>query len=151
MPGNYTLQVGLASANNARLEVHQFISSIIDLFFFFFVSVMRMSEWLWKLTNFLYGDDQVRFNDLNAKLPHFSTGLKGDDNAIARHGIHGLYRLHTIAVGSNHLVNGKNTIYLTQSKGISPFMGVMYDYVRLESPPIKSTWLCRELVEEEDI
>jgi len=30
-------------------------------------------------------------------------------------------------------------------------MGVMYDYVRLESPPIKSTWLCRELVEEEDI
>ncbi|KAG4992166.1 hypothetical protein JHK87_025623 [Glycine soja] len=82
---------------------------------------------------------EVRFNDLNAKLPHFSTGLKGDDNAIARHGIHGLYRLHTIAVGSNHLVNGKNTIYLTQSKGISPFMGVMYDYVRLESPPIKST------------
>ncbi|KAL3036638.1 hypothetical protein AAZX31_01G020700 [Glycine max] len=101
MPGNYTLQVGLASANNARLE--------------------------------------VRFNDQNAKLPHFSTGLTGDDNAIARHGIHGLYRLYTIAVGSNHLVKGKNTIYLTQSKGIGPFMGLMYDYVRLESPPIKST------------
>ena len=137
MPGNYTFQVALASTTNARLEVHQFISSIIDLFFFFFFSYEYDygGNWL----TFFYMGDQVRFNDQNAKLPHFSTGLTGDDNAIARHGIHGLYRLHTIAVGSNHLVNGKNTIYLTQSKGIGPFMGLMYDYVRLESPPIKST------------
>ncbi|TKY69981.1 Rhamnogalacturonate lyase [Spatholobus suberectus] len=59
---------------------------------------------------------KVRFNEPKAKLPHFSTGLIGDDNAIARHGIHGLYRLYTIVVGSNHLVKGKNIIYLTQSK-----------------------------------
>lgn len=82
--------------------------------------------------------DQVRFNDQNTEFPHFSTGIKGDDNAIARHGIHGLYWLYTIAVGSNHFVKGKNIIYLTQSKVIGPFEGVLYDYIRLESPPSKA-------------
>ncbi|XP_020217483.1 probable rhamnogalacturonate lyase B [Cajanus cajan] len=98
--GKYTLQLALASANDARVL--------------------------------------VRFNDPN-RFPDFSTGLIGGDNAIARHGIHGLYRLFTIVVGSNQLVQGKNVIYLTQSKDAGPFAGAMYDYIRLESPPTKAT------------
>ncbi|KAL2348988.1 hypothetical protein Fmac_002988 [Flemingia macrophylla] len=93
--GNYTLQLALASANNARVL--------------------------------------VRFNDPNRPY-YFSTGLIGEDNAIARHGIHGLYRLYTIVVGCNQLVKGKNVIYLTQSRATDPFEGVMYDYIRLEGP-----------------
>ncbi|CAJ1931232.1 unnamed protein product [Sphenostylis stenocarpa] len=76
--------------------------------------------------------DQVRFNNPNAKRPHFSTGLVGDDNAIARHGIHGLYSLYTVVVDSNHLRKGINIIYLTQSFAKSSLEGVMYDYIRLE-------------------
>ncbi|XP_029127788.1 probable rhamnogalacturonate lyase C isoform X2 [Cajanus cajan] len=91
------------------------------------------------LASATYSRVEVRFNDPNVKLPHFSTGPIGDDNAIARHGIHGLYRLYTIVVGSNHLVKGNNTIYLTRSKATSFFEGVMYDYIRLESPPTKAT------------
>jgi len=59
----------------------------------------------------------------------------GTDNAIARHGIHGLYRLYNIDVPSEWLRAGSNTIYLRQSKHDSPFQGVMYDYIRLEGPP----------------
>jgi len=79
--------------------------------------------------------DQVRFNDPNAERPHFSTKLIGNDNAIARHGIHGLYSLYSVGVDSDQLVKGENIIYLTQSFAEGPFMGVMYDYIRLESPP----------------
>ncbi|KAG2409066.1 uncharacterized protein HKW66_Vig0038880 [Vigna angularis] len=58
----------------------------------------------------------VRFNNPVARPPHFSTGLIGQDNAIARHGIHGLYWPYSIEVGSNVLVEGSNTIYLRQTK-----------------------------------
>lgn len=76
---------------------------------------------------------QIRIN--NQKSDHiFTTGLIGKDNAIARHGIHGLYRLYSIEVGGNLLNVGDNTIYLTQTRSIGPFQGVMYDYIRLESP-----------------
>ncbi|AET03356.2 probable rhamnogalacturonate lyase B isoform X1 [Medicago truncatula] len=78
---------------------------------------------------------QVRFNDRSKDPPHFATGRIGRDNAIARHGIHGLYRLFSINVSSNLLVKGKNIIYLRQSKADTPFQGVMYDYIRLERPP----------------
>ncbi|XP_061336887.1 probable rhamnogalacturonate lyase B [Gastrolobium bilobum] len=78
---------------------------------------------------------QVRFNDPSANPPHFTTGLIGDDNAIARHGIHGLHRLYSISIASDHLVQGKNTIYLRQPRAREAFQGVMYDYIRLESPP----------------
>ncbi|XP_062028776.1 uncharacterized protein LOC133744734 [Rosa rugosa] len=99
-PGNYTLQLALASATYAEL--------------------------------------QVRVNNLNAVPPLFSTGLIGDDNAIARLGIHGLYWLWSIDVPSTLLREGSNTIYLTQSRdGNSPFQGVMYDYIRLEGPSEK--------------
>ncbi|CAJ2636318.1 unnamed protein product [Trifolium pratense] len=95
--GNYTLQLALASAADADL--------------------------------------QVRFNDPSIYPPHFATGHIGGDNAIARHGIHGLYWLFTIDVPSNLLVKGQNIIYLRQSKAINQFQGVMYDYIRLEHPP----------------
>ncbi|KAK7250632.1 hypothetical protein RIF29_33178 [Crotalaria pallida] len=94
--GNYTLQLALASAADAELE--------------------------------------VRFNDPSIDPPHFATGQIGGDNAIARHGIHGLHRLFSIDVPGDHFVKGKNTIYLKQSRAINPWQGVMYDYIRLERP-----------------
>ncbi|KAL6574163.1 hypothetical protein OROHE_001067 [Orobanche hederae] len=77
---------------------------------------------------------QVRVNDPKAKRPLFSTGLIGKDNSIARHGIHGLHWLYNIDIQGHVLVPGDNTIYLTQSRSQSPFQGLMYDYIRLESP-----------------
>ncbi|KAK4274202.1 hypothetical protein QN277_017464 [Acacia crassicarpa] len=44
---------------------------------------------------------QIRINDPNAKRPLFTTGLIGRDNSIARHGIHGLYRLYNVNVPDN--------------------------------------------------
>ncbi|KAL3356093.1 hypothetical protein AABB24_016985 [Solanum stoloniferum] len=93
---NYTLQMALAAAQRAEL--------------------------------------QVRFNDEKVVEPHFTTGKIGGDNAIARHGIHGLYFLYSIEVKGNLLVNGTNTIFLTQAIATNPFQGVMYDYLRLEGP-----------------
>ncbi|KAI3725621.1 hypothetical protein L1987_65412 [Smallanthus sonchifolius] len=78
---------------------------------------------------------QVRVNDPNRPRPLFTTGLIGRDNAIARHGIHGLYWLYNIDISSSSLVEGENTIYLKQPRNQSPFQGIMYDYLRLEGPP----------------
>ncbi|RZC87186.1 hypothetical protein C5167_042117 [Papaver somniferum] len=44
---------------------------------------------------------KVRFNDENVFPPHFTTGLIGKDNAMARHGIHGLYWMYDINVPFN--------------------------------------------------
>ena len=77
---------------------------------------------------------QVFFNNKDMGVPHFTTGLIGRDNAIARHGIHGLYWLFNINVNSAWLVQGRNTIYLKQPRNQSPFQGLMYDYLRLEGP-----------------
>lgn len=69
-------------------------------------------------------------------MPLFSTGIIGGDNAIARHGIHGLYWLFHVSIpGSELNANEENAIYLTQENAESPFQGVMYDYIRLEGPP----------------
>ncbi|KAK9904376.1 hypothetical protein M0R45_000810 [Rubus argutus] len=95
-PGNYTLQLALASANSAEL--------------------------------------QVRINNQSDEQPHFSTKLIGGDNAIARHGIHGLYWLFSVDIPSPLLKEGNNTIYLAQTRGGQTFQGVMYDYIRLEAP-----------------
>ncbi|KAK2996012.1 hypothetical protein RJ640_013902 [Escallonia rubra] len=95
--GDYTLQLALASATTAEL--------------------------------------QVRINDPNAERPYFTTGLIGKDNAIARHGIHGLYWMYSVYISGSHLQTGTNTIFLTQPRGGSPFKGIMYDYIRLEQPP----------------
>ncbi|CAL5365112.1 unnamed protein product [Camellia sinensis] len=93
----YTLQLALASAHEAELE--------------------------------------VRINDPDAMPPHFTTGFIGKDNAIARHGIQGLYWLYSVEISGSQLVSETNTIYLTQSRGSSPFKGIMYDYIRFEGPP----------------
>ncbi|KAK6130537.1 hypothetical protein DH2020_035718 [Rehmannia glutinosa] len=77
---------------------------------------------------------QVRINNPNENPPLFTTGLIGKDNTIARHGIHGLYRLFNVGLPNTSLVQGNNTIYLTQSNATGPFQGVMYDYIRLEGP-----------------
>ncbi|OAY54379.2 hypothetical protein MANES_03G066613v8 [Manihot esculenta] len=77
---------------------------------------------------------QVRFNNANVKRPLFTTRLIGKDNAIARYGIHGLYWFYSIQVPASQLLQGKNTIYLTQTRNGSPFSGIMYDYIRLEAP-----------------
>lgn len=74
-------------------------------------------------------------SQINGRRPQFSTGRIGRDNAIARHGIHGLYRLYSVNVWGYQLVEGTNTIYLTQSRASNPFVGVMYDYIRFEAPP----------------
>ncbi|KAJ1382160.1 Rhamnogalacturonate lyase [Sesbania bispinosa] len=86
-----------------------------------------------------YSEVQVWFNDPSGSSPHFTTKLIGGDNVIARHGIHGLHRLYSIDVGSDLLVEGNNTLYLRQSRAPGPFQGVMYDYIRLESPPTPPT------------
>ncbi|XP_057533374.1 uncharacterized protein LOC130811194 isoform X5 [Amaranthus tricolor] len=77
---------------------------------------------------------QVRVKNPKSETPLFTTGLIGKDNAIARHGIHGLYRLYTADIHGTELKQGDNTIYLTQANGGSPFVGIMYDYIRLEGP-----------------
>ncbi|KAM3201384.1 putative rhamnogalacturonate lyase B [Capsicum annuum] len=77
---------------------------------------------------------QVRVNDEKAQEPHFTTGYMGGSNAIARHGIHGLYWYHSIGIQGNLIVEGTNTIFLTQIMALTPYQGVMYDYIRFEGP-----------------
>ncbi|GER34521.1 rhamnogalacturonate lyase [Striga asiatica] len=77
---------------------------------------------------------QMWINDPYKRQPHFTTGQIGKDNAIARHGNHGMYWLFSVDLSGLQLVNGKNIIYLKQSRGRNPFIGVMYDYIRLEGP-----------------
>ncbi|CAK9186564.1 unnamed protein product [Ilex paraguariensis] len=77
---------------------------------------------------------QVRINDPNpSSTPLFSSGIIGRDNAIARHGIHGLYWLFNVDIVGHLLVQGGNIVYLTQAQSTSPFQGIMYDYIRLEA------------------
>lgn len=78
---------------------------------------------------------QVRINDPKARRPLFTSGLIGRDNSVARHGIHGIYWLFNINVPGAQLVEGDNTIFLTQPRCTSLFQGLMYDYIRLEGPP----------------
>ncbi|KAH7366404.1 hypothetical protein KP509_18G076800 [Ceratopteris richardii] len=77
---------------------------------------------------------QVRFNSPDQYVPHFDTGRFGTDNAIARHGIHGLYYSFEIDVSPQWLKEGQNILFLTLKKPANIFVGVMYDYLRLEEP-----------------
>ncbi|CAH9088011.1 unnamed protein product [Cuscuta epithymum] len=72
--------------------------------------------------------------------PNFIINGLWKDNAIARHGIHGQYSEHTYNFSGGELVKGENTLYIEQSRGGSPFVGVMYDYIRLEGPPPQPTY-----------
>ncbi|KAH1082569.1 hypothetical protein J1N35_022330 [Gossypium stocksii] len=96
--GNYTLQLALAAASYAEL--------------------------------------QIRFNNPDAIQPCFTTTRIGYDNAVARHGIHGLYRLYSINIPGNRFIRGNNTIFLTQTTSHALFDAVMYDYIRLEAPAV---------------
>ncbi|XP_075082376.1 uncharacterized protein LOC107778218 isoform X2 [Nicotiana tabacum] len=82
---------------------------------------------------------EVRVNDSEANPPHFSSGLIGSDNAVARHGIHGLYWLFNVEVAAGQLLQGENIIYLKQAWSVSALHGIMYDYIRLEAPPLSAT------------
>ncbi|KAF9618133.1 hypothetical protein IFM89_000249 [Coptis chinensis] len=78
---------------------------------------------------------QVRVNDPKANPPLFSSGVIGKDNSIARYGIHGLYWLFNADVPGAQLVEGKNTVFLTQPQAHTSWQEIMYDYIRLEGPP----------------
>lgn len=85
---------------------------------------------------------QVRMNeDESEKSLIFTTGVIGHDNTIARHGIHGLYRLYNVDVPSEKLLEGDNTLFLTQAMTtVGAFNGLMYDYIRLEEPCLASNF-----------
>ncbi|KAL5074050.1 hypothetical protein RYX36_013034 [Vicia faba] len=82
-----------------------------------------------------FAELQVRINNSDANPPLFTTEVIGKDNTIARHGIHGMYRLYNVDVEGSLLVKGNNTIFLTQASSNGPFVGILYDYIRLEGPP----------------
>ncbi|KAF7048494.1 hypothetical protein CFC21_057250 [Triticum aestivum] len=65
----------------------------------------------------------------------FVTPDFGDGNAIARHGDHGTWWSFEFGIKGYLLMEGENTISITQVRAFSEFMGVMYDYIRLEGPP----------------
>lgn len=84
---------------------------------------------------------QVRVNETEGEGGVIFTSGEiaiGKDNAIARHGIHGLYHLFNVDVPGDILVEGENTIFLTQPLCDGPFQGFMYDYLRFEAPPSPS-------------
>jgi rhamnogalacturonan endolyase len=81
---------------------------------------------------------QLSVNKVDFRKPVFDTMQYGRDNAVARHGIHGLYRLWTIDVDSRLLLVGHNSFYLRQRKATGPFTAFMYDYLRLEAPACSS-------------
>ncbi|PKI61471.1 hypothetical protein CRG98_018154 [Punica granatum] len=87
------------------------------------------------LASATFSEIQVRFNDPKMGKPLFTTMLIGSDNAIARHGIHGVHHFYSIQVPGSYLQKGSNTLYLTQARARGLFEGVMYDYLRLEGPP----------------
>ncbi|CAN6381333.1 unnamed protein product [Urochloa humidicola] len=68
----------------------------------------------------------------------FTTPAMGDDNSIARHGIHGLQWSLEFAIPGHQLLQGDNAIdmKLAQTGPAAPakIAGVMYDYIRLEGP-----------------
>ncbi|KAF2299822.1 hypothetical protein GH714_003623 [Hevea brasiliensis] len=130
----YKLRVALASAALAELQVVA-IHLIINLLEYpAFILVSSLLK-IYNAKRFFDPFPKVRVNDPNAPRPVFTTGLIGRDNSIARHGIHGLYRLYNVNIPGVRLVEGENTIFLTQPRCTSPFQGLMYDYIRLESPP----------------
>ncbi|XP_051126823.1 uncharacterized protein LOC127248504 [Andrographis paniculata] len=94
----------------------------------------QASYTLWLAVAGAHGAEiQVRINTPSSR-PLFSTGLIGQENIIARSGIHGMYRLYSIVIPGNLLVDGVNTIFLRQTRALGPFQAVMYDYIRLEGP-----------------
>ncbi|XP_049399657.1 uncharacterized protein LOC125863657 [Solanum stenotomum] len=76
----------------------------------------------------------VWINTPSKPRPWFDSSPIGMSNAIARHGIHGLYMAFDIEFSGTQLYIGENIIYLKQASVYGPFTGLMYDYIRLEGP-----------------
>ncbi|KAJ1274020.1 hypothetical protein BS78_05G031500 [Paspalum vaginatum] len=64
----------------------------------------------------------------------FTTAEFGGGNAIARHGIRGVQRSFEFPIRGRLLREGENSVGITQTRASGEFLGVMYDYVRLEGP-----------------
>ncbi|XP_059636145.1 probable rhamnogalacturonate lyase B [Cornus florida] len=79
-------------------------------------------------------DLEIYVNYIDAQHLVFQVMNLGTDNTVCRHGIHGLYRLFNIDISSSLLIEGDNTIFLTQARGGDALCGVLYDYIRLEAP-----------------
>ncbi|KAL5224872.1 hypothetical protein ABZP36_011511 [Zizania latifolia] len=80
---------------------------------------------------------QVRVNNGESVPAAAAAAPFGDDNAIARHGVHGVQWSLEFAVKGCMLEQGvDNVVYITQTRASSPFVGVMYDYIRLEGGSI---------------
>ncbi|KAF6170337.1 hypothetical protein GIB67_043027 [Kingdonia uniflora] len=76
---------------------------------------------------------QIRVNDAKVNPSHFTIGLMGRDNSIARYGIHGLYWLYNVDVLGTQLVEGDNIIFLTQREARVPFRGLCMTIFVLKS------------------
>ncbi|XP_057512863.1 rhamnogalacturonate lyase B-like [Actinidia eriantha] len=83
-------------------------------------------------------DLRVNVNYMDTQHLVFQMMNIGTDNTVCRHGIHGLYRLFSIDVSSSLLIEGDNSIFLTQARGGDALCGVLYDYIRLEAPVTSS-------------
>nr|DAD23394.1 TPA_asm: hypothetical protein HUJ06_024857 [Nelumbo nucifera] len=81
-------------------------------------------------------DLQVHVNYLDEDHLVFQVLDLGMDNAVCRHGIHGLYRLFSIDISSLLLSEGDNTVFLTQARGGDALCGIFYDYIRIEAPAL---------------
>ncbi|CAN1859725.1 Rhamnogalacturonate lyase [Linum perenne] len=79
---------------------------------------------------------EICMNGMDVDHRVLQTVNLGTDNAITRHGIHGLYRLFSIDVESSVLIKGDNSVFLRQTTSVGGVVicGVMYDYIRLEAP-----------------
>jgi rhamnogalacturonan endolyase len=83
--------------------------------------------------------------ELIGPIPKYSGGRRvfntpefGVGNAIARHGEHGTWWSFEFPIKGYLLMEGENTISITQVRSFSEFFGVMYDYIRMEGP--RGSW-----------
>ncbi|KAG9440116.1 hypothetical protein H6P81_020281 [Aristolochia fimbriata] len=79
---------------------------------------------------------KIRLNRLSDHSIFSTRSNSGQDNAVARHGLHGLQELYSVSFRSSLLITGINALFFTQTKTESPFQAIMYDYIRLEGPPL---------------
>lgn len=79
---------------------------------------------------------QVRVNGRGGGgAAELTTPEFGGGNAIARHGIHGVQWNFQFPIRGYLLREGDNSVSITQTRADGEFLGVLYDYVRLEAPP----------------
>ncbi|KAL9384242.1 hypothetical protein Peur_024565 [Populus x canadensis] len=92
-------------------------------------------------------DLQVYLNDMDKEHMVFQVMNLGAENAVCRHGIHGLYRLFSIDIPSSLLINGDNSMFLVQARVGDALCGIFYDYLRLEAPASPANSKQREELE----